>query len=105
MPESAVQTHGAAASGLVAQNAVTRSTGRATAVSAPKPIAAPAIAPSLPAAGQSVALAPSTGSSTRQALPFTGLDINILTLIGLAMLLAGAAIRINATRPTRCEQH
>ncbi|MCA1698775.1 MAG: hypothetical protein LC790_07720, partial [Actinobacteria bacterium] len=56
------------------------------------------------AADQSAALTPTTGSSTRQALPFTGLDIHILTLIGLLMLLAGAALRITATRPTRREK-
>jgi len=86
---------------LAAQITVARPTARSTAVSAAKAVPAVFVAPTLTTARQSVPLMTPNGASTRQSLPFTGLDIQIVMLIGLLMLLAGAGLRINATRPTR----
>jgi len=96
----AMETPVAAPLPLAAQISVARS----TAVSAAKAIPAVFVAPALATARQSVPLKTPNGASTRQSLPFTGLDIQILMLIGLLMLLAGAGLRINATRPTRREK-
>jgi len=96
-----MQTPVAAAPPLAAQITVPRRTAASTAVSAPKIIPAVLTAPTPRAADQSIPAEPTTATSTRQALPFTGLDIQIVMLIGLLMLLAGAALRINATRPKR----
>jgi hypothetical protein len=57
--------------------------------------------PTATASAQSVPLLGTVAghpASARHALPFTGVDIGIWLLIGFAMLLLGAGLRVGITR-------